>query len=583
MPDAVDLATDIVSLSMLLKTSVFCTMKKLLVISVIAAVLAATAWQNRLNLLIWAAPKLTALSSDIQPNRPLDWSVGPDTAQAPADQRPPNIILIMADDMGFNDISLYNGGAADGSLMTPNIDALATDGVRFNNGYAGNAVCAPSRAISMTGRYNTRFGYEFTPFFKIGVTIMQWMFAKDPPPLPPFIDEEKADAMPGVFEAGMPGSEITVAEMLRDAGYYTAHIGKWHLGSVGEMTPNQQGFEDSLELSGILYLPEDHPDVVNQKFPADGTDTMVWASGKFSARFNGSEEFAPARYLTDYYTDEAVNVIEANRNRPFFLYLAHWAPHNPLQASRKDFDALAHIEDHGLRVYAAMLRSLDRSVARITQALTDNGLSDNTLILFTSDNGGANYIELPDINQPYRGWKMTHFEGGLHVPFIAKWPAKLSAGEHYEQAVHHMDLAPTIAAAAGATLPSDRKIDGVDLIPFLRGENNEPPHRTLFWRTGHHQSVLHEGWKLIRANQPELPPGSPQKKFLFHLAADPTEQHNLAKEHPDKVAELEELLAAHNAEQVEPLWPSIVDGPMLIDNHNGQPYEPGDEYIYWAN
>jgi len=178
---------------------------------------------------------------------------------------------------------------------------------------------------------------------------------------------------------------------------------------------------------------------------------------------------------------------------------------------------------------------------------------------------------------------MTHFEGGLHVPFIAKWPARLPAGKTYQQAVHHMDLMPTIAAAANAALPTDRKIDGVDLLPFILGERSEPPHRTLFWRSGHHQSVLHEDWKLIRANQPEQPPGTPQKKFLFHLAADPTEQENLAEQRPEKVAELEALLAAHNAEQVDPLWPSVIQGPMLIDKHGGQPYTPGDDYIYWPN
>lgn len=558
-------------------------MRKLIIVSVLTVVLAAVGWQNRIDLLVWAMPKLAALSSPVAPNRPVNWSAGPGTAAVPVEQRPPNIILIMTDDMGFNDISLYNGGAADGSLMTPNIDALAAQGVRFDNGYAGNAICAPSRAISMTGRYNTRFGYEFTPFPKIGATISQWMLDLNPGSLPGFIDAEKVDAMPGVYEAGMPASEITVAELLRDSGYYTAHIGKWHLGSQGDMAPNQQGFDDSLELSGLLYLPEDHPDVVNQKFPNDVTDRMVWAAGKFSARFNGSEEFEPARYLTDYYADEAVNVIEANRNRPFFLYLAHWGPHNPLQASLEDYEALAHIEDHGQRVYAAMLRSLDRSVARVTQALADNGLTDNTLILFTSDNGGTHIIEQADINAPYRGWKMTQFEGGLHVPFIAKWPVRLPAGKTYQQAVHHMDLMPTIASAANATLPKDRKIDGVNLIPFLLGERSEPPHRTLFWRSGHHQSVLHDGWKLIRANQPDQPTGTPQKKFLFHLPADPTERENLAEQRPDKVAELESLLAAHNVEQIDPIWPSVIAAPMVIDKHGGQPYEQGDDYIYWPN
>ena len=558
-------------------------MRKRFVALLLVSGAAVIGWQNRIDLLVWAMPRLTALSSPVAPNQPVNWSVGPDTAALPAEERPPNIVLIMTDDMGFNDISLYNGGAADGSLMTPSIDALAAEGVSFDNGYAGNAICAPSRAISMTGRYNTRFGYEFTPFPKIGVTISQWMLDQNPGPLPGFIDSEKADAMPGVYEAGMPTSEITVAELLRDSGYYTAHIGKWHLGSEGDMAPNQQGFDDSLELSGLLYLPEDDPNVVNQKFPHDVTDRMVWAAGKFSVRFNGSEEFAPAKYLTDYYTDEAVRVIEANRNRPFFLYLAHWGPHNPLQASREDYEALANIEEHGLRVYASMLRSLDRSVARVTQALDDNGLTNNTLILFTSDNGGTHIIEQPDINAPYRGWKMTQFEGGLHVPFILKWPARLPASETYHEAVHHMDLMPTIAAAANAVLPTDRKIDGVNLTPFILGERSAPPHRTLFWRSGHHQSVLHEGWKLIRANQPDQPAGTPQKRFLFHLSTDPTEQRNLAEQRPDKVEELETLLAVHNAEQVEPIWPSVISGPMVIDKHGGQPFEPDDDYIYWSN
>ena len=146
-----------------------------------------------------------------------------------------------------------------------------------------------------------------------------------------------------------------------------------------------------------------------------------------------------------------------------------------------------------------------------------------------------------------------------------------------------MDLMPTIVAAANVALPTDRKIDGVDLTPFILGERGDPPHRTLFWREGHQQSVLHEGWKLIRANQPDKSAGTPQKKFLFHLATDPTEQENLAEQRPDKVAELETLLAAHNAEQVDPIWPSITDGAVMIDKHGGQPYRPGDDYLYWPN
>lgn len=513
--------------------------------------------------------------------------MGPEVATAAPADRPPNIVLILTDDMGFNDISLYNGGAGDGTLQTPNIDALAEQGVAFTNGYAANAVCAPSRASIMTGRYSTRFGFEFTPFFKTGVTIFRWMEELDPSPVPLFLDPESSENMKPIQELGMPNSEVTIAELLKQQGYYTAHVGKWHLGSVGGMVPVKQGFDDSLELKGSLYLPEDHPEAVNAKVSGDSIDRMIWATGRYSASFNGlgeaNEQFKPEGYLTDYYTDEAVKVIEHNRHRPFFLYLAHWGIHNPIQASREDYDALSHIKDHRLRVYSAMIRAVDRSVQRVTQALEDNGLSDNTLIIFTSDNGGAGYIGLPNINKPYRGWKLNHFEGGTHVPFMAKWPAQINAGSTMEAPIHHNDIFSTIAAAAGAQVPQDRKIDGVDLLPYIRQEVAGEPHQILFWREGHQQAVLHKGWKLIRADQSHLPQPVAQAKWLFNLAVDPKEQTNLATDSPDKVAELEGLLAAHNAEQVEPLWPSVGGSPQLIDKTSNEPYEEGDEFIYWPN
>ena len=388
-------------------------MKKLFIVAALLTVAGFTGWQNRVELLVWGAPKLLELTSPIADNRPVNWSVGPDVAAAAPADRPPNIILIVTDDMGFNDISLYNGGAGDGTLQTPNIDALAEQGVAFTNGYAANAVCAPSRASIMTGRYSTRFGFEFTPFFKTGVTIFRWMDELDPSPVPLLLDPESAENMKPMVELGMPNSEITIAELLKEQGYYSAHIGKWHLGSVGDMVPLKQGFDDSLYLKGSLYLPDDHPQAVNAKVSGDRIDRMVWAMGRYSVNFNGlgepNEQFAPQGYLTDYYTDEAVKVIEHNRHRPFFLFLAHWGIHNPLQASREDYEALSHIKDHRLRVYSAMIRAVDRSVQRVTQALEDNGLSDNTLIIFTSDNGGAGYIGLTDVNKPYRGWKLNHF------------------------------------------------------------------------------------------------------------------------------------------------------------------------------
>jgi len=562
-------------------------MKKLFIVAALLTVAGFTGWQNRVELLVWGAPKLLELTSPIADNRPVNWSVGPDVAAAAPADRPPNIILIVTDDMGFNDISLYNGGAGDGTLQTPNIDALAEQGVAFTNGYAANAVCAPSRASIMTGRYSTRFGFEFTPFFKTGVTIFRWMDELDPSPVPLLLDPESAENMKPMVELGMPNSEITIAELLKEQGYYSAHIGKWHLGSVGDMVPLKQGFDDSLYLKGSLYLPDDHPQVVNAKVSGDRIDRMVWAMGRYSVNFNGlgepNEQFAPQGYLTNYYTDEAVKVIEHNRHRPFFLFLAHWGIHNPLQASREDYEALSHIKDHRLRVYSAMIRAVDRSVQRVSQALEDNGLSDNTLIIFTSDNGGAGYIGLPDVNKPYRGWKLNHFEGGTHVPFMAKWPAQINAGSIMEATIHHSDIYSTIAAAAGAQLPQDRKIDGVDLLPYIRNDIDGVPHQTLFWRQGHQQTVLHKGWKLIRAEQPHLPQPAPKTKWLFNLTMDPTEQVNLATDNLDKVTELEGLLDAHNAEQVEPLWPSVVNSPQLIDKTSNEPFEDGDEFIYWPN
>jgi len=562
-------------------------MKKLAMVVALLTIAGFAGWQQRVELLVWVAPKLLKITSPVAENRELNWSQGPEVAASEPADRPPNIVLIVTDDMGFNDISLYNGGAGDGTLQTPSIDALAHEGVTFTNGYAANAVCAPSRASIMTGRYSTRFGFEFTPFFKTGVTIFRWMEELNPGPVPLFLDEASAATMKPLQELGLPSSEITIAELLKQQGYYTAHVGKWHLGSVNDMVVTNQGFDDSLELKGTLYLPQDHPDVVNAKVEGDRIDRMVWATGTYSAAFNGvgnpGEQFKPKGYLSDYYTDQAVKVIENNRNRPFFLYLAHWGIHNPLQAARADYDALSHIEDHRLRVYSAMIRAVDRSVARVTQALEENGLTDNTLIILTSDNGGAGYIGLPNVNKPYRGWKLNHFEGGTHVPFMAKWPARISAGTSMEDPIHHNDIFTTIAAAAGAQLPQDRKIDGVDLLPYIRKETSGAPHETLFWREGHQQTVLHQGWKLIRAEQPHLPQPAPMAKWLFNLAVDPTEQNNLAAQNSEKLAELEALLAAHNAEQVEPLWPTVFNSPQLIDKTTNEPMKEGDEFIYWPN
>jgi arylsulfatase A-like enzyme len=535
-----------------------------------------------LDLIMTLQPIKNSIDHPVGPNQPVEWNQGPETAELPPNERPPNIIVILADDMGFNDISFYNGGAADGSLQTPNIDSLAQQGVVFTNGYAANATCAPSRAALVTGRYSTRFGYEFTPLFKVGYTIFDLMSRCSTDPYPLILDLELADTLPDLEELGMPPSEITIAEKLKEAGYHTAHIGKWHLGGSNGSRPEDQGFDESLYLSGTLYLPEDSPEVVNAKLDFSPIDKMMWASSFYSAQFNGGPEFEPGGYLTDYYTDEAVKVIEANRNRPFFLYLSHWGIHDPLQATREDYDALSQIQDYRLRVYAAMIRALDRSVGRVVDALDENGLTENTLVIFTSDNGGAPYVGLPDINKPYRGWKTTFFEGGIHVPYFIKWPLVVTAGTSYDKPVSHFDIFATAAAAAGVSLPGDRTLDGVDLVPYITGAQTGDPHETLFWRSGPYQVVLSEDdatgdwWKMSVIDIPD-------KVWLYNLTTDPTEQTNVADSMPAKVVELQALLDAHNAEQVEPIWPFVLQDYVTIDKTDEEVLLPEDEYIYWAN
>ena len=223
-----------------------------------------------------------------------------------------------------------------------------------------------------------------------------------------------------------------------------------------------------------------------------------------------------------------------------------------------------------------MISALDRSVGQIVDALKINKLEENTLVIFTSDNGGAAYIELSDINKPFRGWKLNHFEGGIHVPFIMKWPINLVAASSFEKAIHHNDIFSTIVSAVKADMPSDRLIDGVDLLPYLMGLGEGDPHETLFWKEGHHQTVLNRNWKLIRSERPN-------KRWLFNLKTDPTETKNLVDSEKEILENLEALLDQHVIEQAKPLWPSVVDSPQLIDKHGGESYEEGDEYIYWPN
>ena len=531
-------------------------------------------WEFKVNIIIWALPTVVNFINPVQDNIPTNWPEGPLERLDQNDSRP-NIILILADDMGYNDISLHNGGAADGTLETPHIDSLAKNGVWFNKGYAANATCAPSRASIMTGRYATRFGFEFTPVPDLGQLVVRWLAEEDDDNLRARIDNEIARNLPSFMDQGMPSDQITIAEILKTQGYYTAHIGKWHLGHSSGMSPLDQGFDDSLSLAGAYYLPEDHPDVVNAKFETS-IDKMVWSGGQYAARFNDSNYFTPDKYVTDYYTDEAIKVIEKNKNRPFFLYLSHWAIHNPLQAIRSDVEQMSHMSGHNLKVYSGMIRALDRSVGEIIRTLKELNIYGRTLIFFTSDNGGANYIELEDINKPFRGWKISFFEGGIRVPFILSWPDQIDPGLKFDKPVHHFDIFSTIASAANVQIPMDRKIDGVDLMPYIKGEKITNPHQTLFWRSGNHQAVLHENWKYLISKKEGT-------KWLFDTDLDPLERNNLININPEKTSQIENLLAMFNSEQANPLYPSSTELPVLIDKYDGQVIEDTDEFIFWSN
>ena len=535
------------------------------------------AWLNRKAIVLFIASNTD--KRPVGPNIPVPWTDGPAEAAAPAAERKPNIIFILADDLGFNDISTFGGGVAGGRVKTPNIDRLAARGAIFTQAYAGTATCAPSRAMIMTGRYPTRTGFEFTPTPNGMGNVVSMFSDPEATGLPPvqFNSEQAAKSPPFALQ-GLPGSEVTVAEVLRDAGYHTVHIGKWHTGLGKEFGPNAQGFDESLLMASGLYLPEKSPDVVNAKLPFDPIDTFLWAKMQFAAAYNEGPWFEPGGYLTDYWTDEAIKVIHNNRNRPFFLNVAHWGVHSPLQATKADYDAVGDLQPERLRVYAAMTRALDRSVGRILDALEAEGLADNTMIVFTSDNGGAGYIGLPEINQPYRGWKMTLFEGGIHVPMFVSWPGHIPANSRVTAPVAHIDLMPTFASAAGGKPPAGVEIDGVDLLPYAKGEAapEQTPHDAIFWQSAYYKAVRQGDWKLQVTEKPA-------KTWLFNLASDPTEKNNVAEQNPDKVAALKKLLADHQATARPPLYPHTTEGPVAIDKTAADKATKDDEYVFWPN
>ena len=428
----------------------------------------------------------------------------------------PNVVVIFADDVGYCDSELYGCDA----VPTPNIKSLADDGMRFTAGYVTSPVCSPSRASLMTGRYQHRFGHEFLP-------------EGDPS-----------------GNAGLPVAETTIAEAMQDAGYVTGMVGKWHLGKNDEYHPLNRGFDEFFGMVtwGADYADPTRDDVIVWTHPlAQPRDpNSPWAGRGADSVLRGTEPAGEEAYLTDAFSREAVSFIDAHKDEPFFLYVPYTAIHGPLQVTQEYYDRFPNIDDEAKRIYAAMTSALDDGIGEILQALEQNGLEQNTLVLFMSDNG-AGVAEYTN-NSPLRLGKHTLFEGGVRVPYAVRWPAQIAAGSSYQHPVSTLDVFPTVVAAAGGELPVDRSMDGVNLLPYVSGQDGDMPHEALFWRQGPNWAVRQGDWKLIHAAD---------HTWLYNLAEDIGEQDNVAEQHPDVVEDLTRAYVEWNADNVDPLWPAL--------------------------
>ena len=412
------------------------------------------------------------------------------------DPTPPNVLVILVDDLGYRDLSCM--GCED--FETPNLDALAASGVRLTQGYVSHPYCSPSRAGLLTGRHQQRFGHEHNPRY----------------------DE-------GDRETGTDVDEAMLPALLEGTGYRTGIIGKWHVGAGEPFRPLARGFD---EFFGFLGGGHHY-------FLADGKDEYrgpLW-------RGSAPTEEKPV-YLTDDLTDEAAAFIERSADQPFFLLLSYNAPHSPDHVTDEYLEPLAHIEHPGRRRYAGLVAAVDAGVGRLVDALEEHDLRQDTLVVFLSDNGGRRNVS---DNRPLRGNKGWLHEGGLRVPFLWSWPGHLPAGRVYGEPMSALDILPTVLARAGVPSPGD--LDGVDVLPHLAGERDGPPHDALHWRVcgGEGWAVRRGSWKVVQ----DIAMARPE---LYDLALDPGENHDLATEHPEVLAELVELHQQWDRTLVKPRW-----------------------------
>jgi len=407
----------------------------------------------------------------------------------------PHIIVIMADDMGYADIGAH--GCAD--IPTPHIDSLAKGGVRFTNAYANGSFCTPTRAALMSGRYQHRYGIE-----DLG--------------------------------GPLPAAANTLPARLKAAGYVTGMVGKWHLGTGQGFTPVDRGFD---EFFG--FLGGGHQYIINPG-----------GKGEYNAPIlRNLQDANENRYLTDAFGEEAAAFVERQRDsgKPFFLYLAFNAVHTPLQAIEKYRSRFPAITDSRRQTYAAMLSAMDDAIGLVLAKVDQMGLRDRTLIVFTNDNGGPTTRNAVNgsSNAPLRGSKCETFEGGIRVPLLMQWPGVIEAGSSYDQPAISFDISATALAAAGA---DESEIDGLNLLPYLKGEKTGPPHEALFWRSrtmSNNYGARLGNWKFVHSTEGDASPGprqKPARDMLFDPTADSSEQNDLSDRQPEKLAELKRLYQA---------------------------------------
>jgi arylsulfatase A-like enzyme len=424
----------------------------------------------------------------------------------------PNILIIVADDLGYADIGLHGGQL----VPTPHIDALAASGVRCTSGYVSAPYCSPTRAGFLTGRYQTRFGHEFNPH--VG-------------------DEAKL---------GLPLDQRTIADELRSGGYATALVGKWHQGFSPAHHPLSRGFD---EFFG--FLVGGHNFILHQD-----AEPVFGSAHSHDLIYRGREKQKLDGYTTDRFTDEAIDFIDRQTAKPWFLYLAYNAVHTPLEIVAQHKDRIPeNVTDPARRGYLSLLLGLDDAIGRVIGRLKQTGEDKNTLIFFFSDNGGSGrkpYLAYnTGVNTPLRGDKGQTLEGGIRVPFFVAWPGKLPAGKVYDQPVIALDVLPTALGVAGVQAAAD--LNGVNLLPYLAGENNASPHASLYWRFGPQKAIRRGSWKLV--DWRDFSEQTSSGWQLYDLASDIGEQHDLAASQPERVAQLSREWDQWNAKNIAPLWP----------------------------